>query len=108
MASLKKDQQGKHSASHFKQTQASNIRQQQFSSYDFNSGPAAFNSNDFDETPRKSKLWIVPVVLIVVLLGIYGAGVAYFSNNFLPNTFVDGKDVSLKSRDEVAAALEFV
>ena len=106
MASLKKDQQGKHSASHFKQTQASNIRQQQFSSYDFNSGPAAFNSNDFEETPRKGKLWIVPVVLIVVLLGIYGAGVAYFSNNFLPNTFVDGKDVSLKSRDEVAAALE--
>lgn len=107
MASLNKDQQGKHSAGHFKQAQANASRQQQFSSYDFSSGAVGFNDSLYEDEPaKKSKLWIIPVVLVVVLLAAYGAGVAYFSNNYLPNTVLDGTDVSLKSREEVAQALE--
>lgn len=44
----------------------------------------------------------VAAVVVVAGLG-YGAGVYYFQDHFLPNTTVNGKNVSLKSEGEVAA-----
>ncbi len=119
MASLNKDQKvGKHSAAHAKPAAgkagarsrantSTNAYSQQYSSYDFGAyGQAGFDSADFAEKPRKSKLWIIPVVLVAVLLVAYGVGVAVFSTRFLPNTTVDGTDVSLKEKSEVASSVE--
>ncbi len=59
---------------------------------------------------RKCKyLWFnhrIPVIvvgsIIVLLIVIYVAGCVYFSSHYLPNTTVNGKDVSLKSNTEFA------
>lgn len=59
---------------------------------------------------RKCKyLWFnhrIPVIvggsIIALLIVIYVAGCVYFSSHYLPNTTVNGKDVSLKSSAELA------
>jgi hypothetical protein len=58
------------------------------------------------QKPKKSKLWIIPVVIAGLAAAAYGGGVAYFSSNFMPNTTLDGTDVSLTSKAEVASQLE--
>lgn len=54
-------------------------------------------------------LWFnhrIPVIaggsILVLLIVIYIAGCVYFSSHYLPNTTVNGKDVSLKSSNELA------
>ncbi|MCR4871035.1 MAG: L,D-transpeptidase family protein [Atopobiaceae bacterium] len=61
------------------------------------------------ETPprkRKHLLWIIPLTLAILAGAIYGGGVWYFSEHFLPNTTVEGDDVSLQTTDELAALIE--
>jgi len=43
------------------------------------------------------------VVIVALLAGVYLVGVAVFSTRFLPNTTINGTDVSLKTVDEVAS-----
>ena len=55
------------------------------------------------ETPprkRKHLLWIIPLTLAILAGAIYGGGVWYFSEHFLPNTTVEGDDVSLQTTEE--------
>lgn len=50
----------------------------------------------------KGKLWIIPVVLLVLVAAVYFGGVAAFNMVFLPGTTLDGADVSLRKVDDVA------
>ena len=52
---------------------------------------------------RRRRLWIVPVVLVVLLAAAYLGGVAAFNVVFMPGTTLDGTDVSLRPVSEVAA-----
>lgn len=56
------------------------------------------------EPGRKSRAWLIPVVIVALLAGVYLAGAMVFSTRFLPNTTINGEDVSLKTVDEVARA----
>ena len=61
------------------------------------------------ETPprkRKHLLWIIPLTLAILAGAIYGGGVWYFSEHFLPNTTVEGDDVSLQTTEELATLIE--
>ena len=59
------------------------------------------------EKPRKRRRWPWVVAAIVVLLGIGYVGAAFATENTLPATLtVEGVDVSGKSVDEAASALE--
>ncbi len=97
---------GKHSASHIKtMTPVNETSPNPY--FDYNTqGATDFDTSFADEKPKKSKLWIIPVVIVVVLAIAYGVGVAVFSNIYLPNTTLDGKDISYKTKAEVAASLE--
>ena len=55
---------------------------------------------------KRSKLWIIPVVIVALLAAGYLGGAFYFNDHCLPNTTVDGADVSLKSKAEVASSIE--
>ncbi len=55
---------------------------------------------------RYRKLWLIPVVLVALLAAAYGGGVYYFNEHCLPNTMVDGADVSGMTKSEVAASIE--
>ncbi len=59
------------------------------------------NGIDID-APRKRKLWIIPVALIGVVSAVYIGGAVYFMSHFLPNTTVDGFDVSLQQPEVLA------
>ena len=55
--------------------------------------------------PKKGrKLWLIPLIIVAALAGIYLIGVAVFSSRFLPNTTVNGENVSLMSVGDVASA----
>ena len=61
------------------------------------------------EPPRRRgarAAWIVLAVLVVAVAGAYAAGVAYFSQRFLPNTRIGGIDVSLMTADEAHDAVK--
>jgi len=47
-------------------------------------------------------------ILVAVLLLVYVIGAVIFMGRFLPSTFIGGKDVSMKSNEEVVAALNDV
>ena len=54
--------------------------------------------------PKKGrKLWLIPLIIVAALAGIYLIGVAVFSSRFLPNTTVNGENVSLMSVSDVAS-----
>ena len=54
------------------------------------------------DSPRRRKLWIIPVALIGVVSAVYIGGAVYFMNHFLPNTMVEEDDVSLQSTEQLA------
>lgn len=57
------------------------------------------------ETPRKRRKWpTVVLALLVLALGAYLAGAVAFMKVFLPNTTLNGDDVSLKTIEDVARA----
>lgn len=49
---------------------------------------------------------VVPLVLLATGGTAYACGIRYFSTHFLPNTTVNGIDVSLKTADELAALID--
>lgn len=49
------------------------------------------------------RLWLVPAVVVGVVAALYLAGVVAFHIVFMPDTTLDGTDVSLKSVSDVAA-----
>ena len=53
--------------------------------------------------PKKSKKYLFWLVPLLVLAGVYFAGVAFFSLHFLPNTEINGQDAGGKSVKSVAA-----
>lgn len=55
---------------------------------------------------RRSKLWIIPVVIVALLVAAYVGVAVYFSDHCLPNTSVDGTDVSGKTKSEIASSIE--
>ena len=59
-----------------------------------------------DKTSEK-KFPVGKVLLFVLIpiLAVYFGGVFYFLNNFVPNTFFDGKDYSLKKPELIAEAM---
>ena len=69
--------------------------------------PAGFESFDVEpaEPKRKHRRWpTILLALLVLVAGAYLAGAVYFMDTFLPNTTLNGQDVSMKSTEEVAAA----
>ena len=52
---------------------------------------------------KKSKKFLFWLVPLLVLAGVYFAGVAFFSQHFLPNTEINGQDAGGKSVKSVAA-----
>ena len=57
------------------------------------------------EAPRKRRKWpTVLLALLVLALGAYLAGAVAFMKVFLPNTTINGEDVSLKTIEDVARA----
>ena len=66
---------------------------------------AADEASDGGRKPH-SKLWIIPVVIVALLAAAYVAGALYFSEHCLPNTTVDGDDVSGKTKAEIASSIE--
>ena len=59
-----------------------------------------------DSAPRKKRrAWIIPVAALGVVAAAYLGGVYTFSTRFLPNTTVDGVDVSLKTRSYLAESI---
>lgn len=59
---------------------------------------------DGEKPGGKRHLWLIPVVIVALLAGVYLAGVVVFGMRFLPNTTINGEDVSLKTVGEVANA----
>lgn len=55
---------------------------------------------------RGGRAWLIPVVILAVVAVAYLAGVAVFSNLFMPSTQLNGEDVSFKSASDVAAGAE--
>lgn len=69
--------------------------------------PAGFESFDVEpaEPKKRRRRWPTVVLALLVLAGgAYLAGAFYFMNTFLPNTTLNGEDISLKRTEEVAAA----
>ena len=65
-----------------------------------------------DETTVQSKkrtknipklLWLIPVIVLLVLALVYAGGCFYYGSHFLPNTTINGMDVSNMSVDGVQA-----
>ena len=54
---------------------------------------------------KKNRAWIAPVVALGVVAAAYLGGVYAFSTHYLPNTTVDGVDVSLKTRSYLAESI---
>ncbi len=66
------------------------------------------SSDDLVDSTRKESSHVALKVLSVALLLIaaaYVAGSVFFMSHFLPNTSMNGKDISLKSVEDVTAAL---
>lgn len=58
-----------------------------------------------EPSPKKRKKWpTVLLALLVLALGAYLAGVLAFMHLFMPNTTLNGEDVSLRTTGEVAAS----
>ena len=55
-----------------------------------------------EEPPRKPHYWAIPVIIAGLAGGIYFGGAVYFMTHFLPNTTVEGYDVSLQAPAELA------
>ncbi|MDO5713136.1 MAG: L,D-transpeptidase/peptidoglycan binding protein [Tissierellia bacterium] len=49
----------------------------------------------------KKTIGIVLTVILGIILAVYIGGVAFFSNYFLPKTYINGKDVSLTKKTEL-------
>lgn len=69
-----------------------------------------YEHGDYQNTTHKLKKrrwpWVLLIIVIVLVLavgGIYVAGAYYFEDRFLPNTTLDGEDVSLQLASDVAA-----
>ena len=69
---------------------------------------AGYDSFDLEadaEPPKKRRRWPTVLLALVVLLGAaYLAGAVVFMSRFLPQTSINGEDVSLKTLEEVAKA----
>lgn len=101
------------SLNEFEQDNKSNPRTQRFdriSSIDLSGAPEVLQgpSGGFDENPgpKRRKLWVIPCAVGGALAAVYLGGVFVFSSHYLPNTVVDGTNVSLKTRSDLAAAIE--
>lgn len=58
-------------------------------------------------TPEKGRrLWIVPVAIVGAAAAVYLGGVAVFSNVFMPQTRLNGQDVSLMTAADAAEQAE--
>lgn len=70
--------------------------------------PAASTLDEGQASTRapRNKLWIVPVAIVALIAAVYVAGGLYFSAHCLPNTTVDGEDVSGKTKSEIASSIE--
>ena len=55
---------------------------------------------------RRRKLWLIPVALVAAAGAAYVAGALHFQRTFLPNTTVNGIDVSGKTPEELAQIVE--
>ncbi len=72
----------------------------------------SFVAADFGDIPTKRKrkalkaFGITAGVIIALVLVAYIAGAVMFMGRFLPNTFINGNDVSMKTDDEVAQILD--
>ena len=53
-------------------------------------------------TRKRRRIWVVPVVLLVLAALVYLGGVVAFHLVFMPGTILDGTDVSLRVASEVA------
>lgn len=56
--------------------------------------------------PSKALLWFLFGFVVVALLGLYSWGIYYYKNNFLPNTYISGYNMSNKSLDEALEILD--
>lgn len=70
----------------------------------------ADNGDDGDKGGRggahgKKRLWVVPAVAAGALAAVYLGGVCVFSTRYLPNTSVNGLDVSLKESAYLADSI---
>lgn len=72
------------------------------------SAPSHFAPKEDNDKPRRTKrrVAIVLGVIVVVLVAAYGAGAYVFSQRFYPGTTIVDCDVSWKTADEAASALE--
>lgn len=72
--------------------------------------PSQEEGSKSTDSPRLSTGKKVAIVtagaLVVLAAGAYCGGASYFGSTFLPGTTLNGKDVSLKTVDEVAAELQ--
>ena len=72
----------------------------------------SFVAADFSEIPAKRKhralkvFGITSGVLIAIVLVAYIVGAVFFMGHFLPNTFIDDMDLSMKTDDEVMELLD--
>ena len=64
--------------------------------------PSHMKQTETQEPERKSRLWIIPVVIVSLLAAVYLGGVVAFNMVFMPGTLLDGQDVSLRTVEEVA------
>ena len=55
---------------------------------------------------RRRFLWLIPAALLVLAAGAYGAGFMRYKDTFLPNTTVNGIDVSGMTPEELASIVE--
>jgi lipoprotein-anchoring transpeptidase ErfK/SrfK len=133
MAKKNKGAQGKHAAHAAQDTSrskgalagreatASNASWQRFDENAANQGPVTYATSangygranaDTYKTKRNQqkhthkRLGIALGIIVAILVIVYGAGIAFFSGHYLPNTSIGDEDISLSTPDDVASGLQ--
>ena len=94
-------------ASHFaklKDTTESDIKTAKHAAVKTDDEEPAYQAPEDSESRGARRAVIAALIVLAVFGGAYVYGATYFSSHFLPNTSLNGNDVSLKTVNEVAEA----